>query len=163
MTITIFLLFCFPDGCSQWLHPRKHVVCYFEGKRSVTSLNACLCTHLIYTNVGLNPEAKLDITNGKSSKVFNYGHKIPQNPQTNATPARTHSYKRTKISSLEIDIFGLKMRVKSGLEFFYFEIERAPSEIPANLLGQFSLSGQIFLHWAAATIKAIVEFQNIFF
>ena len=88
MTITIFLLFCFPDGCSQWLHPRKHVVCYFEGKRSVTSLNACLCTHLIYTNVGLNPEAKLDITNGKSSKVFNYGHKIPKNPQTNATPAK---------------------------------------------------------------------------
>ena len=75
MTITIFLLFCFPDGCSQWLHPRKHVVCYFEGKRSVTSLNACLCTHLIYTNVGLNPEAKLDITNGKSSKVFNYDQK----------------------------------------------------------------------------------------
>ena len=73
----IFLLFCFPDGCSQWLHPRKHVVCYFEGKRSVTSLNACLCTHLIYTNVGLNPEAKLDITNGKSSKVFNYCQKSP--------------------------------------------------------------------------------------
>ena len=45
----------------------------------MTSVNACLCTHLIYTNVGLNPEAKLDITNGKSSKVFNYGHKIPQN------------------------------------------------------------------------------------
>ena len=71
MTIMIFLLLCFPDGCSQWLHPRKHVVCYFEGKRSVTSLNACLYTHLIYTNVGLNPEAKLDITNGKSSKDFN--------------------------------------------------------------------------------------------
>jgi hypothetical protein len=26
----------------------------------------------------------------------------------------------------------------------YFEIPRAPSEIPANLPGQFSLSGQIF-------------------
>ena len=77
----IFLLFCFPDGCSQWLHPRKHVVCYFEGKRSVTSLNACLCTHLIYTNVGLNPEAKLDITNGKLSKVFNYDQKSPISDQ----------------------------------------------------------------------------------
>ena len=41
------------------------------------------------------------------------------------------------------------MMVKSGLEFFYFEILRAPSEIPANLPGQFSRSGQIFLHWAA--------------
>ena len=35
------------------------------------------------------------------------------------TPARTHSmYKWTKISSLEIDIFDLKMMVKCGLEFF---------------------------------------------
>ena len=56
--------------------------------------------------------------------------------------------------------FGLKMMVKSGLDFFYFEILRAPSEIPANLPGQFSLSGQIFLHWAAATLKATVEFQK---
>ena len=44
----------------------------------------------------------------------------------------------------------------SGLK--YFEIPQAPSEIPANMSGQFSLSGQIFLHWAAATLKAIVEF-----
>ena len=50
--------------------------------------------------------------------------------------------------------------VKSGLEFFYFEIHRAPSEIPANLLGQFSLSGQIWLHWAAAALKGPAEFQN---
>ena len=28
--------------------------------------------------------------------------------------------------------------VKSGLGFFYFEILHAPSEIPANLPGQFS-------------------------
>ena len=42
----------------------------------------------------------------------------------------------------------------------YFQIDRAPSEIPANLPGQFSLSGQILLHWAAATLKGLVEFQN---
>ena len=29
---------------------------------------------------------------------------------------------------LEIDLFDLKMMVKSGLDFFYFEIHRAPSE-----------------------------------
>jgi hypothetical protein len=52
------------------------------------------------------------------------------------------------------------MMVKSGLDFFYFNIERAPSEIPANLPGQFSLSWPIFLHWAAATLKRIVQFQN---
>ena len=34
-----------------------------------------------------------------------------------------------------------------------------PSEFPANLPGQFSLSGQLFLHWAA-TLKGLVEFQN---
>ena len=45
----------------------------------------------------------------------------------------------------------------------YFEIQRWPSEIPANLPGQFSLSGQIFLHWAAATLKGLVGFQNIKF
>ena len=50
--------------------------------------------------------------------------------------------------------------VKSGLIFFYFEIHRAPSEIPANLPGQFSLFGQIILHQAAATLKGQGEFQN---
>ena len=39
--------------------------------------------------------------------------------------------------------------------FFYFEILLAPSELPANLPGQFSLSGQLFLHWAAATLKRL--------
>ena len=29
----------------------------------------------------------------------------------------------------EMDIFELKMMVKSGLEFFYFEIHQAPSEL----------------------------------
>ena len=52
------------------------------------------------------------------------------------------------------------MMVKSGLEFSYFEFSLAPSEIPANLPGQFSPSGQIFLHWAAATLKGLVGFQN---
>jgi hypothetical protein len=43
---------------------------------------------------------------------------------------------------------------------FYFEILLALSELPANLPDQFSLSGQIFLHWAAATLNGLVEFQN---
>ena len=42
----------------------------------------------------------------------------------------------------------------------YLEIHRAPSEIPAMLPGQFGYSGQIFLHWAAATLKALGEFQK---
>ena len=63
-------------------------------------------------------------------------------------------------------IFDLKMMVKSGLDFF-FEIERAPSEIPANLPGQFSLSRPIFLHWAAATLKGLIQlllrFTDLYF
>ena len=50
--------------------------------------------------------------------------------------------------------------MKIDVDFFYFEIHRAPSDIPATLPGQFSLSGQIFLHWAAATLKGLGEFQN---
>jgi hypothetical protein len=53
------------------------------------------------------------------------------------------------------------MMVKSGPVFFYFEILLAPSDVPASLPGQFSLSGQLFLHWAAVTLKGLVEFQNI--
>ena len=52
--------------------------------------------------------------------------------------------KRTKISDLETTIFELNMMVKSGL-VFYFQILLAPSELPTNLPGQFSLSGQFFL------------------
>ena len=34
------------------------------------------------------------------------------------------------------------------------------SELPANLSGQFSLSGQIYLYLATATLKGLVQFQN---
>ena len=52
------------------------------------------------------------------------------------------------------------MVVKSGLDFLNIQIEKAPSEILANLPGQFSLSTQIFLHWAAEVLKGLVQFQN---
>jgi len=41
-----------------------------------------------------------------------------------------------------------------------FEIHRTPSEIPAKLPSQFGHSVQIFLHWAAATLKGLGESQN---
>ena len=77
------------------------------------------------------------------------------------TPARTLSYKWTKISSLETIIFVLENDGKKWSRI-YFQIDRAPSEIPANLPGQFSPTGQIFLHWAAATLKGLGQFQNKF-
>ena len=51
---------------------------------------------------------------------------------------------------------------KSESEYsgIYFEIHRAPSEIPANLPGHFSPNGQIVWHLAAATLKVLGEFQN---
>ena len=70
-------------------------------------------------------------------------------------------YKWTKISSLEIIIFKLKNDGKKWPRI-YFEIHRAPSEIPAKLPGQFGHSGQIILHWAAATLKGLGQFQNKF-
>ena len=48
----------------------------------------------------------------------------------------------------------------SGTSFFHFEILLALSELPANLPGQSSLSEQLFLHCAAATLKGLVECQN---
>ena len=53
--------------------------------------------------------------------------------------------KWTKISSLEINIFGFKNDVEKWSEI-YFEIHQAPSVIPANLPGQISPNGQIFWH-----------------
>jgi hypothetical protein len=50
------------------------------------------------------------------------------------------------------------MMVKSGLDFFYFEMLRAPSEVPSNLPGKFSQYGQIFLYWAAAILKRQIGF-----
>ena len=46
--------------------------------------------------------------------------------------------------------------VKSGLEFVILKFNEPLWS------GQFSLSGQIFLHWEAATLKGLAEFQNPF-
>ena len=55
-------------------------------------------------------------------------------------------------------LFRVPQNDQGGCLLIYDQLE--PSEIPANLQGQFSLSGQIFLHWAAATLKWLGEFQN---
>jgi hypothetical protein len=51
------------------------------------------------------------------------------------------------------------MMVKSGLEFilkFTEPLQRYLLKLP----GQFGHSGQIFVHWAAAPLKGLGEFQN---
>ena len=79
-------------------------------------------------------------------------------------PLRSHwlTPARTLLKSLEItNVYGRPLLGQSKWSrIFYFEIHWAPSEIPANMPGQFTLSGQIFLHWAAATLKGLCEFQN---
>ena len=72
------------------------------------------------------------------------------------TPARTLS-----LSGLKSRVFKLKNDGKKWSRI-YFEIDRAPSEIPAKLPGQFGQSAQILLHWAAATLKGHGQFQNKF-
>ena len=51
-----------------------------------------------------------------------------------------------------MNIFGLEMMVKNGLDFFFsFEIEQAPSGIPVNLQGPIQpFWADFFLHRAAA-------------
>ena len=73
------------------------------------------------------------------------------------TPSRTARIRALKwvILILKITIFSEKCSRRK-----YFEIPQDPSKMPANLSGQFSLSRQIFLHRAAATLKGLGEFQN---
>jgi hypothetical protein len=70
----------------------------------------------------------------------------------------------TSVSGLKSQVLKPKIWFKNDDEkwsrIFYFEILRAPLEIPADLPVPFSLSGQIFLHWAAATLKGHIGFQN---
>jgi hypothetical protein len=52
-------------------------------------------------------------------------------------------------------------KIQTGLNCEYDGLSEACLSISHfNLPGQFSLSGQIFLHWAAATLKGLVQFQN---
>ena len=60
-------------------------------------------------------------------KNYNCNDKTLNSLRTKYTAFQSHT-KWTKISSLEIDIFCLKIMAKSGLEL-YFEIHRAPSEL----------------------------------
>ena len=49
--------------------PRKEVVCYFQGKRAASTVDACLCTHIVYTDVGLDSESRLSIADGKTEII----------------------------------------------------------------------------------------------
>ena len=74
-----FIIFAFvsfagsPSPSSRLTHcpsavgsPRKEVVCYFQGKRAASTVDACLCTHIVYTDVGLDHESRISIADGKT-------------------------------------------------------------------------------------------------
>ena len=66
-----YMPFCISDGgCPSVGQPRQHIICYYDGKRPVSSLNVCLCTHLIYTSVGIDEYGKLHLSEG----MLNYIH-----------------------------------------------------------------------------------------
>ena len=53
------------------------------------------------------------------------------------------------------------MMMKSGLDFYYFfEIERAPSELLLTGQANSAFLSDFFLRWAAVTLKGLVQFQN---
>ena len=52
------------------------------------------------------------------------------------------------------------MMVKSGLDFFILKSYMPLQRYLLTLPGQFSHYGQIVLHWAAATLKGLGEFQD---
>ena len=68
-------------------------------------------------------------------------------------------YKWTKILSLEITIFYLKMMVKSGLDFF-FEMPPAPSELLLPSAKISAQNGRIGLAAQQVSLKGLGEFQN---
>ena len=66
--------------------------------------------------------------------------------------------KWSKILSLEVTIFDLKMIVKSGLDFFIFFSEPLQRQM-LSCQAKSALLRQIFLHWAATTLKGLTEFK----
>ena len=76
------------------------------------------------------------------------------------TSSRTPRISGLKSQVLKPTFLSLKIYGKKWSRIFYFEILLTPSELPANLPGQFSFSGKKIFRWAAATLKGLVEFQN---
>jgi len=64
-----FVVLAEDEGCPSIGQPRKHVVCYYDGKRPVSSLNICLCTHLIYTSIGINDYGQLHLSENVRSDI----------------------------------------------------------------------------------------------
>lgn len=64
-----FVVLAEDGGCPSVGHPRKHVVCYYDGKRPVSSLNVCLCTHIIYTSIGIDEFGKLHLSDDVRSDI----------------------------------------------------------------------------------------------
>ena len=75
------------------------------------------------------------------------------------TLARTLSICGLKSRVLKLSFLSLKVTVKSGLEFT-LKLTEPLQRYLLTCLANFSLSGQIFLHWAVVTLKGLDEFQN---
>ena len=105
------------------------------------------------------PQKTLAVKVGKSQKVYYFTFVPILEKHNQITPARTLSVSGLKSRVLKLP-FWLKNDGEKWYRIFYFENQRAPSEINTKLPGQFSLSWQMFLHWAAVILKGLAEFQN---
>ena len=62
--------------------------------------------------------------------------------------------------NLEMIIFGLKMIVKSGLDFFILKLNEPLQRYLLIYQANSAFLSRFFLHWAVATLKELIPFQN---
>ena len=87
-----------------------------------------------------------------TSESFGQDHIIHK--WSRGTPARTHSISGLKS---QLTFLALEVMLKSGMEF----ILKFTEPLQRSLLNrQFGHFGQLLLHWTAATLKRLGEFQN---
>eukprot|EP00094_Tigriopus_californicus_P001400 TCALIF_01355-PA protein Name:"Similar to Cht2 Probable chitinase 2 (Drosophila melanogaster)" AED:0.02 eAED:0.02 QI:312/1/0.6/1/0.25/0.4/5/0/215 len=78
IVVTFFAVSAQGDCPSSLGTPRKEVVCYFEGKRPVSSLDPCFCTHVIYTNIGLDEYSRVEVTQGVKTDLSSFKEANPK-------------------------------------------------------------------------------------
>ena len=87
---------------------------------------------------------------------------IDHNPPMSAiTPLRTPGISGLKSRVLKLTFFSLKIMVKSGLEFI-LKLTELLQRYLLTCQANSAQPGRFFLHWAAATLKGLGQFQNKF-
>ena len=81
-------------------------------------------------------------------------------PSILSTPVRTHSISGLKSRVMKLPFLSLKLMAKSGLEFILKLTEPLQRYLLSCQASSAILGAQIFLHWAAVTLKGPGESPN---